>query len=151
MPRKKKLTKTKKQKTKKKEKVIITGKRKRAIAKAKIIPGTGKITINKKPLQNFPKFHKLTLLEPLEIAKPILGEPLNFDINVKVKGSGVESQIDAARLAIARALLAFSKNPDLRIAFLRYDRFLLVADTRRKEQRKPNDSKARARRQKSYR
>ena len=154
--RKKRTTKTKKEKAKakarKKEKMIITGKRKRAVAKARIVPGTGKLIINKRPLETFSRFHKLILSEPIEIAKPILGDKLNqIDIKINVRGSGTESQIDAARLAMARALFNFSKSTELRNAFLRYDRSLLVADIRRKEQCKPNDSKARSRRQKSYR
>ena len=136
----------------KKEKAVFTGKRKKAVAKARIVGGTGKITINNKPLNNFNTFQKLTLSEPVEVAKPILGEKINeIDIKVKVSGGGSESQIEAARLSIARALLNYSKNPELRNLFLKYDRALLVVDTRRKEQRKPNDSKARAKRQKSYR
>jgi small subunit ribosomal protein S9 len=142
----------KKQQEKIMKAIIATGKRKTAIAKAKITSGTGLVTLNKKPIQNFNNFHKLILYEPFEIAKPILGEKLSqVDIIINVSGSGVESQIEAARLAIARALLAFTKNAELRSALLKYDRSLLVADIRRKEQRKPNDSKARARRQKSYR
>lgn len=152
MPRKKKTEQEIKKEKKKSEKIITTGKRKTAVAKASVFPGTGKIIINKKPLSYFNKFQQLTLSEPIEIAKQFIGEKLNqIDIKIKVKGSGAESQIDATRLAIARALFAVSQSQELKNAFLRYDRSLLVADTRRKEQRKPNDSKARARRQKSYR
>ncbi|HUS49750.1 MAG TPA: 30S ribosomal protein S9, partial [Candidatus Paceibacterota bacterium] len=74
-----------------------------------------------------------------------------FNINVKIKGGGQESQIEAARLAIAKALVNFTKSPELKKAFLDYDRNLLVADIRRKEAYKPGDSKARRNRQKSYR
>jgi ribosomal protein S9 len=70
---------------------------------------------------------------------------------VNVHGGGQESQVEASRLAIARALVVYFKSQALRKAFLSYDRALVVADTRRKEQRKPNDSRARASRQKSYR
>jgi len=132
------------------KKIVVAGKRKTAIAKATITEGTGKITINNKPLENFSNFHRLILSEPLEIAKNVLGN-LNVDITVFVKGSGVESQIEASRLSITRALISFFKSSELKNAFIRYDRSLLIADTRRKEQRKPNDSKARAARQKSYR
>jgi len=75
----------------------------------------------------------------------------SFDIFINVAGGGPESQIEASRLAIAKAILAFTKNVELRKTFLNYDRSLLIADVRRKEQYKPNDSKARAKRQKSYR
>ncbi len=151
MPKKTKKT-TKKKPKLLGEAIITSGKRKTAVAKAVLIPGTGRITINKRPVSSFNQFQKLILSEPTEIAKPFIGEKLNqIDILVNVTGSGTESQIDASRLAIARALFEFSKSKELRNAFLHYDRSLLVADIRRKEQRKPNDSRARARRQKSYR
>jgi small subunit ribosomal protein S9 len=92
----------------------------------------------------------LRIKEPIEIAKDILGD-FNFNISVNVKGGGQESQIEASRLAIAKALAEFTKSVKLRKAFLDYDRNLLVADTRRKESYKPGISKARAKRQKSYR
>ena len=76
---------------------------------------------------------------------------MKFDIDVSVKGGGVESQIEAARQAIARAILKVSKSEKLKREFIRYDRSLIVADVRRKEPNKPGDSKARTRRQKSYR
>jgi len=75
----------------------------------------------------------------------------NFDIEIKTFGGGKESQIQAARLGIAKALVKFTNNTDLKKAFLDYDRHLLVADTRRKEAYKPDDSKARAKRQSSKR
>lgn len=143
----------KKQTTEKKTKaIVVSGMRKRSVARATIKEGSGTIRINKKPIEFFNNFQQLALREPLIIAEEILKEKLKqLDIDVFVRGGGVESQIEASRLAIARALLAFTKSSELKNAFLRYDRMLLVADTRRKEQRKPNDSKARAARQKSYR
>ena len=87
--------------------------------------------------------------EPLRIAKNIVN--VDFDIDVKVKGGGFESQIEAARLAIAKALVKATKSEKLRKAYLDYDRNLLVADTRLKETYKPGDSKARRKRQKSFR
>lgn len=140
---------------KKQEKVraiVVGGIKKESVARATIKEGTGEVKINKKPLELFKNFQKLSLSEPLVIAQEILKEKANsWNIDVSVRGGGVESRIDAARLAIAKALIAFTKNPELKNAFLKYDRTLLVADTRRKEMRKPNDSKARAARQKSYR
>jgi small subunit ribosomal protein S9 len=131
--------------------LIASGKRKSAIAKAIIKPGTGKVTINKIPYENLSSnFHKLLIKEPIELAKQTLGS-FNFDINVKIRGGGNEGQIEAARLAIAKAIVQFTKSADIKKAFLSYDRGLLVADTRRKEPYKPGDSKARSKRQKSYR
>ena len=133
-----------------KEKLTISGKRKTAIAKATISKGDGQITINKIPYGNLDIFKKLSIKEPVEIAKKVLGK-FEFDIRVNAKGGGGESQIEASRLAIARALVEFTKNEELKKAFVSYDKNLLVADTRRKEAYKPGDSKARKKRQKSFR
>lgn len=130
------------------KKIINTkGKRKRAIARATLVPGKGKIKINGQYLQNYStNYMRMRIAEPLTLA----GETAqNVDIEVNVIGGGVNGQADASRLAIARALVEFA--PSLKNVFTEYDRLLLVADVRRKETRKPNDSKARAKRQKSYR
>ncbi|MEM3405592.1 MAG: 30S ribosomal protein S9 [Candidatus Pacearchaeota archaeon] len=134
----------------KEQSIVVSGKRKRSIARATIKDGTGKIIINKQPYELLPLIKRLMIEEPLEIAKEKLGK-LNYDIEVLVKGGGSNSRIEAARLAIAKALVEKTKNNELKKAFLSYDRNLLVADVRRKEAYKPNDSKARAKRQKSYR
>jgi len=131
-------------------KLTISGKRKTAIAKATISKGNGDILINKIPSENLDFFKKLIINEPVEITKKVLGN-FEFDINVNVKGGGGESQIVASRLAIARALVEFTKSEELKKAFVDYDKNLLVADTRRKEANKPGDSKARKKRQKSFR
>jgi len=133
-----------------KNKLTVSGKRKTAIAKATISNGNGMILINKIPVDNLDFFKKLAINEPIEISKKILGD-FKFDISVNVKGGGTESQIEASRLAIARALVEFTKNDELKKAFIDYDKNLLVADTRRKEPNKPGDSKARKKRQKSFR
>ena len=130
--------------------LVVTGKRKAAIAKATIIGGDGIVTINKKPVSAYPKALQLEISEPLVIAKQVLGK-LDFNIAVNIKGGGVSGQIQAARLAISKAIVTFTKSEEVRQAFLSYDRNLLIADTRRKETRKPGDSKARAMRQTSFR
>ena len=125
-----------------------SGKRKRAVARATIKPGTGKVRINNEMLDVYgTKLVRLRLKEPLIIAGEVAA---GVDINVNVAGGGVNSQAEASRLAIARALAKYSKK--LEKAFLNYDRHLLVADIRRKEAAKPNcRGQARAKRQKSYR
>ncbi|MBN1645606.1 30S ribosomal protein S9 [Candidatus Woesearchaeota archaeon] len=130
------------------EKVIhASGKRKRAIARATLKKGTGLVTVNSKPLEYYnPNHAKLRIEEPLILAGEIASQ---VDISVNVYGGGVVSQSDASRLAIGRALAKHSSK--LKQVFLNYDRLLLVADVRRKETCKPNDSKPRAKRQKSYR
>ena len=87
------------------------------------------------------------------ISKYRYDEPgAKVDIDINVAGGGIISQAEASRLAIARALVEYSKSNSLKDSFLKYDRHLLVADTRRKEASKPNrHGQARAKRQKSYR
>ena len=130
--------------------VITSGKRKTAVAKVRVFPGNGKIYYNKIPYTELTLFHKLALLEPLKIYEQELGD-LNYDIHVKTMSGGKEGQIHAARLAIAKALVAATSSDTLKKAFLAYDRNMLIQDSRRKETRKPRDSKARAKRQTSYR
>lgn len=132
------------------QKIVVSGKRKTAIAKAMIQEGSGKVTINKKDYKNFQMFNKLRIEEPLRIAEAILGKA-NFDVFIKVQGGGEKSQIEAARLALAKAIERFTKSKELVNAYLDYDRNMLVADVRRKEVYKPGDSKARAKRQSSKR
>lgn len=129
---------------------MVSGKRKTSIAKATISDGNGKVTINNIPYSLLGHFHRLSIEEPLRIAKKTFGD-FNYDIKVKVSGGGRESQIQAARLAIAKALYHKTKSEQLKKAFSKYDRYMLIADVRRKEVYKPGDSKARAKRQTSYR
>ncbi len=130
--------------------LIVSGKRKTSVAKASIFPGNGHVTINDIPYEKLFIFHKLMIEEPLMIAKRNLKD-FNFDLKVRVTGGGRESQIEAARLAIAKVLVRKTKSEALKKAFSKYDKHMLVADVRRKEACKPGDSKARAKRQKSYR
>lgn len=132
-------------------KIIHTsGKRKRAIARATLKNGRGRIRINNQLLETIqPKSLRLKIEEPLILAG---GLSEKVDISVRVAGGGTSSQTDAARLAIARALVEHSKSAELKECFESYDRQLLVADVRRKESAKPNrHGQARAKHQKSYR
>lgn len=129
--------------------VVTSGKRKTAIAKATAKPGKGRVRINKIPIEIIqPEMVRLKIMEPLMIAKSLSNQ---VDIDVKVEGGGVMGQAEAARTAIARALLEFSNDPELKRAFIEYDRTLLVNDIRRKEPKKQGGRGARKRRQTSYR
>jgi len=130
--------------------LLTSGKRKRAVARAVIKPGSGVVKINNRLLEFCqPDIAKLKMQEPLLLAE---NHSTKTDITVKISGGGVMSQAEAARLAIARALVGFTKDKKLEKTFLEYDRHLLVADVRRREARKPNThGKARSKRQKSYR
>ena len=129
--------------------VITSGKRKTAIAKAVVRPGVGRVRINKIPIEIYqPELARMTIMEPLIIAKDLAKK---VDIDVTVKGGGVMGQAEAARTAIARGLVEWSGDEELRKAYLQYDRYLLVNDVRRKEPKKQGGRGARKRRQTSYR
>jgi len=131
-------------------KIIISGKRKTSVARAVLTEGSGKVSLNGKDYQSIQLFDRLKLEEPLKIAKNVLGK-INFDVSINVRGGGEKGQIEAARLALARAINKFANSKELTSVFLSYDRNLLIADVRRKETCKPGDSKARAKRQSSKR
>ncbi len=131
-------------------KIITSGKRKRAVARAVVTDGSGRVTINKKPFESMQILDRLKIEEPLRIAVNVIGKP-NFDVAINVRGGGEKGQVDASRLALARAIIAFTKSKELERAYTEYDRNLLVADVRRKEAYKPGDSKARSKRQSSFR
>ena len=135
-----------------KKKIITSGKRKTSVARAVLTEGNGNISINKRNYKTLHEFDKLKIEEPLRIAEKVLGkDKFKFDIAISVKGGGEKSQVEAARLALAKAIIQASSSKELRDIYIEYDRSLLVADVRRKEARKPGDSKARAKRQTSYR
>ncbi|PIN86449.1 30S ribosomal protein S9 [Candidatus Woesearchaeota archaeon CG10_big_fil_rev_8_21_14_0_10_44_13] len=129
--------------------INTSGKRKSSIARASLTEGKGEVRVNGIMLDVFqPEMARLKIREPLMLAKDIADK---VDIDIIINGGGIMSGADAARLAVARALVEFSGRGPLREKFIKYDRTLLVQDVRFKETCKPNDSKARAKRQKSYR
>ena len=123
-----------------------SGKRKASVAKATLKPGKGIVRINGIPLENYSnELSRMKIQEPLILAN----NASKYNISVTVTGGGITGQTDSSRLAIARCLV--EANPSLKKTFIEHDRTLLVADTRHTETSKPNDSKPRAKRQKSYR
>lgn len=129
--------------------VHTSGKRKQAIARATIKEGKGKVRINKMMLDIYnPELARLRIMEPLLLAGDIAGK---VNIEVNVKGGGWQAQAESARLAIAKGLVEYSGSKQLKQQYLQYDRHLLISDVRRAESSKPNDSKPRKARQKSYR
>ncbi len=129
--------------------VLTTGKRKQAVARATFSKGLGRIRINRQPLEIYePVFARQKMYEPLLM----VGDRWKgVDIDVAVAGGGVMGQASAARTAIARGLIAWTKDEQLREMFRRYDRTLVVSDPRRKLPKRPGGRGARKRRQKSYR
>ena len=132
------------------KKIVTSGKRKTSIARAVLVAGIGKVKINRRNYEGLQIFDKLKIEEPLKIAEQVIGNR-NFDVDIFVKGGGEKSQIEAARLALARAIVKFSQSEELEKTYIKYDRNLLVEDIRRKEAYKPGDSKARSKRQSSKR
>ena len=130
--------------------INTSGKRKMAIARATLKQGNGLVRVNSIPIELIePKISRLKLREPLILAGDIANK---VDIDVNVTGGGTTSQAEASKLAIAKALVDFTKSDKLKEIFLNYDRNLLVADVRRKEAAKPNrHGQARSKVQKSYR
>ncbi|HIG97473.1 MAG TPA: 30S ribosomal protein S9 [Candidatus Aenigmarchaeota archaeon] len=133
--------------TKKKKKImIVMGKRKKAIASAIVQEGTGIIRVNSKLIDAVqPRYVQMRLKEPVTLAGE-LAKRVNID--VKVIGGGVWGQADAARTAIANALVNWTKDNKLKEAYVDYDRSLLVSDPRRTEPHKPSRSTAGPRRTK---
>jgi len=130
--------------------LVLSGKRKTAVARATVRAGKGKIRINNIPVEIFePKLARDKIMEPLIVIEDEVWKQL--DINVKVSGGGFMGQAEAVRIAIANCLLKWTKSTRLRTALRDYDRIMIAGDPRRKEPKKIGGPSARARDQKSYR
>nr|MDO8081958.1 30S ribosomal protein S9 [Candidatus Freyarchaeota archaeon] len=130
--------------------ILTSGKRKNAIARASLKPGSGRIRVNKTPVKLIePLLARQKVLEPLILIDPALYSKV--DIDVTVHGGGITSQAEAARTTIAKALTQYFDDPQIRQKLLEYDRKFLVSDPRQKEPKKPGGRGARAKVQKSYR
>lgn len=129
--------------------VNTSGKRKTAIARAAVKEGKGRVRINHKPIELIePEIARLKMLEPLILARE---KSEIVDINVTVDGGGFMGQADSVRTAIARGMVEFFNDEELKERYLHYDRALLVNDPRRHLPKKPLGRGARKKRQKSYR
>ena len=129
--------------------VNTSGKRKTAIARAVVKEGKGRVRINHKPIELIePEIARLKMLEPLILARE---KSQIVDINVSVDGGGFMGQADSVRTAIARGMVEFFNDEELKERYLHYDRALLVNDPRRHLPKKPLGRGARKKRQKSYR
>ena len=114
-----------------------TGRRKEAVARVRLRPGSGVITVNGRPFeQYFPILtHRVVALEPLRLTQTADV----YDVDATLDGGGVSGQAGALRLGIARALIALDDEarPQLKKAGL------LTRDAREKERRKYGLKKAR--------
>ncbi|MFN3270729.1 MAG: 30S ribosomal protein S9 [Candidatus Kapaibacteriota bacterium] len=118
---------------------IATGRRKTSVAQVRLYPGTGKITVNDRPFEEyFPvEFHRIQIIKPLEVTNT-LGK---FDVVVKTNGGGISGQAGAVQLGIARALVEYEESfkPTLK------EFGLLTRDSRMVERKKYGQKKARKR------
>ncbi len=114
-----------------------TGHRKNATAKVWLMPGTGNITVNDKPLDEYVKRKTLEMIvkQPLEV----VGLADKYDVMARVLGGGISGQAGAIRHGIAKALLAV--NPELRPTLKRMG--FLTRDPRVKERKKYGRKRAR--------
>jgi len=127
-----------------------SGKKKTAVARATVREGEGRVRINAQPVELVePEMSRLKMLEPFRIAGDDLRD--GIDVDVRVEGGGVSGQADAVRTAIARGIVEFTNDAELRDAYMSFDRSLLVNDVRQSEPKKWGGPGARARYQKSYR
>lgn len=129
--------------------IVSSGKRKSAVARASVRKGRGLVRINRVPLELYePYLARVKIMEPLTLAG---ARGSKVDIDVNVQGGGVMGQASAARTAIAKGLVGFLEDDELKQMYSKYDRSLLVSDPRRKLPKKPLGRGARKKRQKSYR
>lgn len=117
--------------------VQSTGRRKAAVARVRIRPGTGVLTVNRRPIDDyFPSAtHRMIITEPLRLTE----KTETYDIDTTLDGGGVSGQAGALRLGIARALAEL--DPDARGPLKRAG--FLTRDAREKESKKYGLKKAR--------
>ena len=130
---------------KEKERVFCgTGRRKSSVARVRLIPGNGKITVNGKDVNDYMPFEVLVmdLKQPLELTNNLN----TFDIECNVFGGGFSGQTGAIRLGITRALLEYDKenekNEDSYRKILK-KAGMITRDPRAKERKKPGLKAAR--------
>lgn len=135
------------------EKKLTSGKRKEAVARAKITSGGGSVRINSMLLDKVtPRYVREKMMLPLRIADGVV-DLSKIDISVNVQGGGIMGRADAVANAIARGLVQYTENEDLLEKFVSFDRVLIAGDHRVTETHKPGQSSKgpRHKRQKSYR
>jgi len=114
-----------------------TGRRKKAVARVRLVPGDGNITINDRTFEDFfpNKTSRLIVMQPMELTDMAGG----FDVICRVQGGGVTGQAGSVRLGISRALIKCE--PELRPALKKAG--LLTRDPRMVERKKYGLHKAR--------
>jgi small subunit ribosomal protein S9 len=127
------------------DQALATGRRKRSIARVRVMPGDGTITVNGLPIERYitSLVQRVKILDPLRVS----GVQGSYNVVARVEGGGSSGQAGALRLGIARALIVI--DPDNRGALKRAG--LLTRDPRVKERKKYGLRKARKRPQYSKR
>jgi len=130
--------------------LVVSGKRKTAVARAVVRSGMGRVRVNMTPVEIYePEIAREKIMEPLLQAGADVWNQLDMD--VRTQGGGYMGQAEAARMAVANAMLKWTKSSHLRTVFAEYDRTMIVGDSRSKESKKFGGPGARAKGQKSYR
>lgn len=121
------------------EEFVATGRRKTAVSSVRVRPGTGKVDVNGRELQEyFPlDIQRKTILAPFDK----MGGFAKHDLIIRVKGGGIEGQVIATRLGIARALL--QEDTNLHQEFK--SQGFLTRDPRKRERKKYGRAGARKR------
>lgn len=116
-----------------------TGRRKTSVAQVRLLPGNGKITINKRSFEDFfpVDVNRITVMKPFEVTSSIG----RFDVAVTVRGGGITGQTGAIQLGIARALVDFDETLRHQLR----EAHLLTRDPRMVERKKYGQKKARKR------
>ena len=116
---------------------ILTGRRKKSIARVRLVSGSGKITINKRDIEEYFDLETLKLIvrQPLTLTNTLD----KFDVFVNVQGGGFTGQAGAIRQAIARALVDQSETYKAELKAAGF----LTRDSRMKERKKYGLKKAR--------
>ena len=116
---------------------MSTGRRKEAIARVRLVPGSGEFSVNGRPIDEyFPtRVHRMVARAPLSL----IGRERDYDVIASIRGGGISGQAGAVRLGVARALIEI--DPELR-GQLKAEGFLR-RDSREKERRKYGLKKAR--------
>jgi len=117
--------------------VQSTGRRKAAVARVRLRPGTGVVTVNRRPIDEyFPSAtHRMIITEPLRLTE----KAESYDVDTTLDGGGISGQAGALRLGIARALAEL--DPEVRVPLKRAG--FLTRDAREKESKKYGLKKAR--------
>ena len=118
---------------------ISVGRRKTSVARAVLLPGTGKITVNGKDADKY--FPDQTMLDEIRMPFTVTETNDRFDVKIRVRGGGTHGQAGAVKMSIARALLHLDEElrPKLRHSGL------LTRDSRMVERKKYGQKKARKR------